>query len=68
VLNWHVIDLITLDVTKVVSGTPVIMGTLAVPVRAIVAAKMAANSLVFEKDFTVEGQFALPVKIHFELQ
>jgi hypothetical protein len=27
VLNWHVIDLITLDVTKVVSGTPVIMGT-----------------------------------------
>jgi hypothetical protein len=43
-----------------------ISGTLAVPVRAIVAAKMAANSLVFEKDFTVEGQFALPVKIHFE--
>jgi hypothetical protein len=45
-----------------------ISGTLAVPVRAIIAAKMAANSLVFEKDFTVEGQFALPVKIHFELQ
>lgn len=44
-------------------------GTLTMPVRAIVAAKMAANSLVFEKDFTVEGQFAfaLPVKIHFKI-
>jgi hypothetical protein len=66
VLNWNLIDSITLDVTKVVSGTPVIMGTLILPLKDIITAKIDANTIAFEKDYTTEGQNALPVKIRFE--
>lgn len=84
VLNWNLIDSITVDVTKTVTGEVIIMGkknaplnqaadvlfsgTIALPLKDIITAKIDAKTIAFEKDYTTEGTHALPVKIRFEFE